>query len=380
MELIIQTQGVKTLVVDDSQPNLLIAKGVLERYGIAVTTAQSGSEALELIKEQDFDLIILDCIMPQMDGHETAVKIRELPGKKAKASIVAYTSNDEAEVWAEFEDVGITDVLTKPMDIVKLSKIFLKTLPADKMIDEDEVARLLSISGDLQAEELQSGDSKLKQALGVVPELNYEVGLRFVGGSDEAYLNVLKATCKTMGEAMLRLQAYYDAKKGNGTGRNPDGTDPVRDYGCNGVRIDTHSLKGICAGIGLEAFSKDSAVMERMATEGNEIALLGDLYPYIMQLQMVYEALSTAISELVREAEFDDEEVLPMEEAAYRSLWQETEESIEMFDIDAIQEGLKRLHLATTAGEKRNALKEAMEAAEVFEYSAVADILKKYRE
>lgn len=379
MELIIQTQGVKTLVVDDSQPNLLIAKGVLERYGIAVTTAQSGSEALERIKEQDFDLIILDCIMPQMDGHETAIQIQSLPGGKAKIPIVAYTSNDEAEVWAEFEDVGITDVLTKPMDVVKLSKILLKTLPADKMIDEAEVARLLSISGDLQAEELQQEDSRLKQALATVPELNYEAGLRFAGGSDEAYLNVIKATCKTMGEAMVRLQAYYDGKKGLGTGKNPDGTDPVRDYGCNGVRIDTHSLKGICAGIGLELFSKDSAVMERMATEGDEIALLGDLYPYIMQLQMVYEALSTAIAELVQEAEFDDEKVLPMEEAAYRSLWQETEESIEMFDIDAIQEGLKRLHLATPAGEKRNALREAMEASEVFEYAVVADILKRYR-
>ncbi len=379
MDLIIHTQGVKTLVVDDSQPNLLIAKGVLERYGIAVTTAQSGSEALELIKEQDFDLVILDCIMPQMDGHETAARIRSIPGGKAKLPVVAYTSNDEAEVWEEFEDVGVTDVLTKPMDVVKLSKILLKTLPADKMIDEDEVARLLSISGDLQVEELQHGDSKLKQALAAVPELNYEAGLRFVGGSDEAYLNVIKATCKTMGEAMLRLRAYYDGKKGLDTGRNPDGTDPVRDYGCNGVRIDAHSLKGICAGIGLEMFSKDSAVMERMAAEGNEIALLGDLHPYIMQLQMVYEALSTAIAELLQEAKFDDEEVLPMEENAYRALWKETEESVEMFDIDAIQEGLKRLHLATPGGEKRNALKEAMEAAEVFEYAAVADILKKYR-
>ena len=74
----------------------------------------------------------------------------------------------------------------------------------------------------------------------------------------------------------------------------------TQEYGCNGARIDTHSLKGICAGIGLEALSKDSAVMERMATQGDEVALLGDMKPYIMQVQYYYEALADAIAPLLQ--------------------------------------------------------------------------------
>ena len=68
-----------------------------------------------------------------------------------------------------------------------------------------------------------------------------------------------------------------------------------------------------------------------------------------------------------------------MDAAEYAELWKSTEESIEMFDIDAIQDGLKRLYAATENGEKRNALKEAIEASEVFDYTKVAELLEKYR-
>ena len=379
MELIIQTQGVKILVVDDNQPNLLIAKGVLERYGIEVTTAQSGMEAVEKVKEKDFDLIVLDCVMPEMDGHDTALAIRALPSSKAKVPIVAYTSNKAEETLEGYEDVGVREVLEKPLNIVELSKVLLKHLSPGKMIDEQEVIRLLNISGDLNGTELEKEESKLKKALAPIAELDYAAGLRYVGGDDDSYLNVIKASCKTMGEALERLTAYYECKNGKRQGKtHPDGMDPIRDYGCNGVRIDTHSLKGICAGIGLELFSKDSAVMERMAAEGNEIALLGDMNPYIFQLRYYYDALTAAIAPLLQKEECE-EEIIPMEASEYEALWAEVEESVDMFDIDAIQEGLRRLYAATAHGEKKDALREAVEASEVFEYSRVAEILQKYR-
>ena len=68
-----------------------------------------------------------------------------------------------------------------------------------------------------------------------------------------------------------------------------------------------------------------------------------------------------------------------MESVGSVSIWRSTEESIELFDIDAIQEGLKQLYAATDAGEKREALQEALEASEVFDYGKVAEILKQYR-
>ena len=380
MELIIQTQGVNILVVDDSQPNLLIAKGVLERYGIAVSTALSGREAVELVKENEYDMVVLDCVMPEMDGHETALAIRALPGNKAKVPIVAYTSNKAEETLEGYEDVGVREVLEKPLNIVELSKILLRYLEPGKMLDEKEVIKSLSIAGDWKQDTAQKEDSELKKALSVISGMDYEAGLRYAGGTDDGYLNVIKATCKTMGEALERLTEYYRCKTEKGYYETRTGADdPVRDYGCNGARIDTHSMKGICAGIGLDMLSKDSAVMERMATHGDEIALLGDMKPYIMQLQYYYEALSGAIAPFLQAVSEQEESVMSMDAAEYAELWSNTEESIEMFDIDAIQDGLKRLYAATEPGEKRSALKEAIEASEVFDYTKVAQLLEKYR-
>lgn len=372
MELIMHTHGVKILVVDDSQPNLLIAKGVLERYGITVMTAQSGMEAVELVMENEFDMIVMDCVMPEMDGHDTARAIRALPAAKAKVPIVAYTSNKADEILEDYEDVGVKDVLEKPLSIVELSKILLRHLSPGKMFDEQEVVRMLNFSGDLEKEESVE-DSPLKMALEPIVELDYEAGRRYAGGTDEGYLNVIKATCKTMGEALERLELYYRCM----TEKNYDGPRP--EYGCNGARIDTHSMKGICAGIGLTELSKDSAVMERMATQGDEIALLGDMKPYIAHLQYYYDVLNGAIAPLLQQKDAQDDVVVAMDASEYRSLWESTEESIDMFDIDAIQEGLKRLYAATEAGEKKDALREAIEASEVFDYTKVAEILEKYR-
>jgi len=379
-QLIIQTQGVKILVVDDSQPNLLIAKGVLERYGITVTTALSGKEAVALVKENEYDMVVLDCVMPEMDGHDTAAAIRALPGARAKVPIVAYTSNKAEETLEGYEDVGVKDVLEKPLNIVELSKILLRHLAPGKMLDEKEVIRMLNLSGDMKKDSMQKEDSELKKALSVISGMDYEAGLRYAGGTDEGYLNVIKATCKTMGEALERLTEYYRCKTEKGYYETRTGADdPVKNYGCNGARIDTHSMKGICAGIGLDDLSKDSAVMERMATQGDEIALLGDMKPYIMQLQYYYEALTEAIAPFLQADSEQEDDVMPMDAAEYASLWKDTEESIEMFDIDAIQDGLKRLYAATENGEKRNALKEAIEASEVFDYTKVAELLEKYR-
>lgn len=373
-QLILQTQGVNILVVDDSQPNLLIAKNVMERYGICVMTASGGKEALEYVKEKEFDLIVLDCMMPEMSGHDTAAAIRALPGDRGKTPIVAYTSNRAEEALSDMRDVGITDVLEKPLDIIELSKILMNYLAPGKMMDEREIRRLL----DLPRAGADANNSELKKALLPIAGLDYDAGLHYAGGDDNSYLNVLKATCKAMEDAGARLQQYYVAMTQQ-EDKSVTKDALIRDYGCNGVRIDTHSMKGICAGIGLKEFSKDSAMMERMAADGDEIALLGALQAYIMQLQSYQSALDAALQPLLQEAAKDDDTVTPMAADDYEALWVTTQESIVEFDIDAIQEGLRRLFAATNPGEKREALKKAIEASEMFDYTAVAEIMEQYK-
>lgn len=121
-KLLVQTLGVKALAVDDNEVNLMIAKAVLEQYGIEVDPVQSGEEAIQKVKNSEYDIIIMDCIMPNMDGHETCLHIRNLSGKRARTPIVAYTTNQEDETLRQYADVGVEDVLLKPLETIELTK------------------------------------------------------------------------------------------------------------------------------------------------------------------------------------------------------------------------------------------------------------------
>lgn len=70
----------KVLVVDDNKMNLLVARKLLERTKVQITTCQSGAECLDFMKKEHFDVILLDHMMPEMDGMETLARSRELEG------------------------------------------------------------------------------------------------------------------------------------------------------------------------------------------------------------------------------------------------------------------------------------------------------------
>lgn len=74
-----QMENVRVLIVDDSPVNLQVAAGLLEPYHMAVDLAASGAEAIELAKKNFYDLVMLDHMMPEMDGVETAERLRALP-------------------------------------------------------------------------------------------------------------------------------------------------------------------------------------------------------------------------------------------------------------------------------------------------------------
>lgn len=379
----LQTQGVKILVVDDSQPNLLIAKGIMTRSGIAVTTATSGAEAIRYAKETEYDLIVLDRMMPGMDGHETALQLRALGGNHSKTPIVLYTSGEEQALLSEYSDVGIEDVLIKPLDIMELSRILLKYLTPGKILDEQEVRRLLNYPDQCLAFTKVQTSSELARALSGISQLEYEAGLRYTGGTDENYLNVIRISCKSMDEARQRLADY--AERILLTDRDAgamEGSSEAEHYDIGGVRIDAHSMSGICASIGLNDFAKTSARLEQLAIEENHIRLREELWGYVNELSGYYESLTKAIAPLLenRIKDEDAEEAITMDAADYAALWKQTEESMTLFDIDAIQEGLHRLYAATAAGEKKDALKRAIEYSESFEYAKLSSLLEQYRE
>ncbi|MGL6225220.1 MAG: response regulator [Thermoguttaceae bacterium] len=116
-------QGKKVLLAEDNRVNQMVAKELLERLGIDVTIAENGVETVEKVQQDDFDLILMDVQMPEMDGLEATQRIRSLskPGVE-KLPILAMTANALDQDYQRSIDVGMNDHLTKPIDPEKLRK------------------------------------------------------------------------------------------------------------------------------------------------------------------------------------------------------------------------------------------------------------------
>ena len=129
-------KDVKVLLAEDNFVNQKIAIKVLQKYGIAVTPANNGIEAVDAMLSNAFDLIIMDCQMPDMDGYEATQRIRELAMEHAwpHTPIIALTANamkgDEQKCIA----AGMDDYMTKPIERVTFQEKLLHWLPAEKIV------------------------------------------------------------------------------------------------------------------------------------------------------------------------------------------------------------------------------------------------------
>lgn len=134
----------KVLVVDDQELNRTLLKFLLEDEGYEVIIARNGVEAIECFKSQDVDLVLLDVVMPEMDGYQTAPVLKEIAGD-AYLPIIFITALDDQASLLRCLEVGGDDFLNKPFDKVILSAkirahgrirgLALKTLEQNKQLE-----------------------------------------------------------------------------------------------------------------------------------------------------------------------------------------------------------------------------------------------------
>lgn len=103
----------KVLLVDDHEWNRLLAVKWLKKWGLEVTCAVNGAEAVRLAAETPFELIFMDLQMPKMDGYEATRRIRALGGN---IPIIALTASVEEDVLDKIRAAGMTDYMTKPFN------------------------------------------------------------------------------------------------------------------------------------------------------------------------------------------------------------------------------------------------------------------------
>ena len=129
----------RILIVDDTEINLTVMKSLLKKTGIRIDTAESGQDAITLAANNDYDVIFIDHMMPDMDGIETLEHIREIERQK-DTPVIALTANAVSGAREMYIKAGFTDYISKPVDGEKLEKKLLHMLPEDRIIKTDDEA------------------------------------------------------------------------------------------------------------------------------------------------------------------------------------------------------------------------------------------------
>jgi len=113
----------QVLLVEDNSVNQLVAIGQLQRLGHACVVASSGSEALDAVARQPFDIVLMDIQMPDMDGYEATRRIRQLPGPASRIPVVAITAHALAGEREKCIAAGMNDYLAKPVSLEQIGAV-----------------------------------------------------------------------------------------------------------------------------------------------------------------------------------------------------------------------------------------------------------------
>ncbi|MBD5656067.1 MAG: response regulator, partial [Candidatus Eremiobacteraeota bacterium] len=120
----------KILLVEDNDINTLLAQRQFQQLGYTISTASNGREALASLRDGQFDLVFMDCHMPEMDGFEATQAIRRLElGGERRLPIVAMTADAQMEDQTACLAAGMDDYLSKPVSLAQLSEVLARWLP-----------------------------------------------------------------------------------------------------------------------------------------------------------------------------------------------------------------------------------------------------------
>lgn len=121
--------GANILLVEDNSSNGEIANRILQKFHCNTMTVHNGEEALEIVKNQPFDLILMDCQMPEMDGFEASAILRRMPQHIKNIPIIALTANAMKGDREKCLQAGMNDFITKPLRKSELRHVLMHWLP-----------------------------------------------------------------------------------------------------------------------------------------------------------------------------------------------------------------------------------------------------------
>lgn len=234
-------EDARILVVDDNEVNLKIVVGLAKNTKLQIDTALSAAEGLKLIRQHSYQLLLIDHMMPEMDGIEMLQHVKTMDGGIYKdIPAVAITANALSGAKQTYLDSGFCGYLSKPIDPERFEQIIKDNLP------QEYVTECGDGNGDTATEGQETdGTSDPKQEEEwSIPGIDIAKALSYIGGSRELYISLLQTYLDGSEERIRKLEECKNKED-------------IFNYD-----ITIHGLKGISASIGADSMAIAAAGLE----------------------------------------------------------------------------------------------------------------------
>ncbi|MDR3296140.1 MAG: response regulator [Clostridiales Family XIII bacterium] len=260
---LISAPAAKALIVDDMPTNLRVSRELLLLYDLDVDACSGGSEALELVKANVYDIVFMDHMMSGMDGVETTKAIRALDPENpyyANLPVIALTANAISGQREFFLENGIDDFLAKPVEIRKLTEILKKWLPKEKQCKAPP--KDLDLTGTAALE---------------IQGISVSEGRSNSGGSLAAYMDILAHFCHDAETYIEKIETS------------------LRNGKLSEYRTHAHALKGAARSIGARHLADSAAKAEKAGEEGDWRAAAENAGALVLELHELRDNIKAAL-------------------------------------------------------------------------------------
>ena len=334
----------EVLIVDDNPVNLTVAEGLLEPLQMKIDTAGGGLEAVDMISNHHYDLILMDHMMPELDGVETTHIIRRFHKEYNDVPIIVLTANAVEGTKQMFLKEGMNDFVAKPIEVQVLVSAIKRWLPIDKL---------------QKVQKVQQVSANVTETVVVVADLDTKTAIKRLG-SEKLFWTVLGDYYKAIDK---KSQAILDAVENSdwawyttevhalkSTSRQI-GADDLADLAarleCAGNARDIDVIKQETGEL-LEQYLQYAPILkpyfsEEKVEKKNEKISKEMLEEYIAKMQ---EAINN-LDLLEMEEILDEMGEFELEEP-YRAFCEKLNEAVEVYDADACESIL---------GEMKNSIK-----------------------
>ncbi|WP_192022097.1 PAS domain S-box protein [Shewanella sp. WPAGA9] len=267
-ELLEQLNGKKVLLVEDNDMNQEVAAEFLQQVGIELTIADNGQIALDMVAKQDFDLVLMDCQMPVMDGYTATEQIRLQP-EFENLPIIAMTANAMAGDKEKCINAGMNDHVAKPIEVSLLYQTLLKYLGSNIATEN------LTFTA--------KGSTKTDETWPQHPDVDVDRGLQLVQNSARLYRKILTRFVEGKRHIVKEITNAIDSNERE---------DAIR-Y--------AHTLKGLSGNLACDKLTAQAKELEKNLIDETELS------DELSQLDSLVSSICEAIDVWLNNNETGDE-------------------------------------------------------------------------